>query len=562
MDYNKHKRKNRQFYPKTNRGTSYAVVGETVKNQPKLSSKTQFVCKYVTLANKTLSGSQTVDSNSPANGDKILVANQTDKKENGIYTYDDTDDWIIDPTISPGAIITITGGTKQGTVWVIETALFLVGTDDIEIVESALNRKGSDFDSFSALTAADEDLLLAEDYSDSYNKKRVSLSALKTFFNFLSKAANNFTTFTSVTPDEDDVLLIEDDSDSYNKKKITIGDILGLVPESVLAAQYTLFVSPTFPNSNQMFSTFAAAVAFANTAPNDAHVWTIRTYSATHTGNYDVNNNIVECIGDVEFKPSSNSSPLMSFEGGRLTGNPILTNGAQTMTVPLVTVKTSAKLQAKRIVSNIRALEVQSNAGDPTVDLELDVHDLGDVKDANTGGTVLMKIDANSCSGFVFNGNTNSNYLIDCKEMSGTLEINNGYCRIEAKRYLNTSIRLFEVTGGSLIATGRLEEYAATTDAATGDGFPYYIADGSMRLIDIQAKNANGGVIFGMGGELIMSHTVLESGTTSGGNKPTIDSLGPFSVLYTTKCSLNEAVAPTVTETATGNRETNPSIRV
>jgi len=557
MAYNKHKRKNRQFYPKTNRATSYAVVGETVKNQPKPGTEKQFVCNYVTLANKTLSGSQTVDSHSPTNGDKILVANQSDKMKNGIYTYSDSDDWKRDLTISPGAIITITGGTKQGTVWVVETDEFVIGTDNIVIVESALNRKGSDYDSFSALAAADEDLLLAEDYSDSYNKKRVSLSALKTFFNFLSKAANTFTTFTSVTPDEDDVLLVEDDSDSFNKKKITIGDILGMVPEAVVAAQYTLYVSPTFPNENRMYSTFAAAIAYANTAPNDAHVWTIRTYSGLYEGNYDVNKNIVETIGNVEFKPSSNSSPLMSFEGGRLTGNALLTNGAETMTVPLVTVKTGAKIQAKRIVSNIRAIEVQSNAGNPTVDLEIDVHDLGDVKDANTGGAVLMKLNANSCSGVELVGNTNSKYHCEIKSHTGKVKLSTGTLYMDTQRYTKLTDTIVEITGGAARISGTVDSYSDTTGLVTQSG-------GTLKLHQFFAKNGGGSVIDGTAGTLIIGNSVLQAGDPGGGLSPTISGTPSYTVTYNNATSLNSDPIPSpgMTQNVEDNRLVDSAVTI
>jgi hypothetical protein len=42
-------------------------------------------CRVATTANITLSGTQTIDTVSCSNGDRILVLNQTDAKENGIY---------------------------------------------------------------------------------------------------------------------------------------------------------------------------------------------------------------------------------------------------------------------------------------------------------------------------------------------------------------------------------------------------------------------------------------------------------------------------------------------
>lgn len=110
-------------------------------------------CKYVTLTNYDLSGTETVDGESPSNGDRILVANQTDASENGIYIYDSSGDWDRADDLIPALQVSILGGTKQGTIWIVETPSFTVGTDDISIIESAISRKDNSFAGFDAVTS-------------------------------------------------------------------------------------------------------------------------------------------------------------------------------------------------------------------------------------------------------------------------------------------------------------------------------------------------------------------------------------------------------------------------
>lgn len=102
-------------------------------------------CMYVTLTNYDLNGTETVDGESPSNGDRILVANQTDAKQNGIYVYNSSGAWTRATDLVPALQITILGGTKQGTIWVVETPTFSIGTDNISIIESAISRKDESF---------------------------------------------------------------------------------------------------------------------------------------------------------------------------------------------------------------------------------------------------------------------------------------------------------------------------------------------------------------------------------------------------------------------------------
>lgn len=204
-----------------------------------------FTCNYVTLENYDLSGTETIDGESPTNGDLILVTAQTDPIENGVYTYKNSGAWTRKTGVVGGGMISITGGTKQGTIWVVENPVVDEGVSPIDIVELALNRKAGDFATFGSVTIADSDISLLEDASDSGNKKKWSFSDLKTYLNgfFLKRTASDFTTFTSATPTASDVLLIEDESDSNSKKKTTIQGILDLVPSGGGTAENILINS-------------------------------------------------------------------------------------------------------------------------------------------------------------------------------------------------------------------------------------------------------------------------------------------------------------------------------
>lgn len=92
-----------------------------------------------TTANRTLSGltNTNLDGVTPAAGDLILVKNQTDAKENGIYVaasgawtrlVDDNGDYVM----APGLIVQIVkGSTLADTTWVVTSDATVVGTDNI-----------------------------------------------------------------------------------------------------------------------------------------------------------------------------------------------------------------------------------------------------------------------------------------------------------------------------------------------------------------------------------------------------------------------------------------------
>ncbi|MBO4640894.1 MAG: hypothetical protein J5710_14175 [Treponema sp.] len=98
-----------------------------------------------TTANVTLSGSQTIDGTTPTNGSYILVKNQTNPKENGIYQYASSSAWtrvtaFATPASMKGKLFSISAGTNNGnkmfymTNWNFTDGTAF-GSDDIEILE-------------------------------------------------------------------------------------------------------------------------------------------------------------------------------------------------------------------------------------------------------------------------------------------------------------------------------------------------------------------------------------------------------------------------------------------
>lgn len=83
--------------------------------------------RAATTANITLSGEQTVDGVAIVTGNRVLVKNQTDATENGIYTAD-TGNWIRaldfdgNRDVAKGTLVQATGGsTNANTVWRVAT---------------------------------------------------------------------------------------------------------------------------------------------------------------------------------------------------------------------------------------------------------------------------------------------------------------------------------------------------------------------------------------------------------------------------------------------------------
>lgn len=83
--------------------------------------------KSATTANITLSGEQTIDGVALVDGDRVLVKDQTDATENGIYTVD-TGDWTRTPDfdgvfdVVEGTFVYVTDGATTVGFWYVTTA--------------------------------------------------------------------------------------------------------------------------------------------------------------------------------------------------------------------------------------------------------------------------------------------------------------------------------------------------------------------------------------------------------------------------------------------------------
>jgi hypothetical protein len=97
-----------------------------------------------TTANITLSGAQTIDGVTPSNGDTILVKNQTNKKQNGVYSYSSNSAWTRNSNYtSPNSflhkLIQVNKGTaNKGRIFYEPDTSFVngsaFGSDNIEFV--------------------------------------------------------------------------------------------------------------------------------------------------------------------------------------------------------------------------------------------------------------------------------------------------------------------------------------------------------------------------------------------------------------------------------------------
>lgn len=94
-------------------------------------------CKVATIANITLSGEQTIDVVSVTDGDRVLVKDQTDSSENGIYvcstgTWSRSQDFDGERDVVQYSLAYAGAGSSQNAaVYVLETEDPTIGTDDL-----------------------------------------------------------------------------------------------------------------------------------------------------------------------------------------------------------------------------------------------------------------------------------------------------------------------------------------------------------------------------------------------------------------------------------------------
>jgi hypothetical protein len=96
------------------------------------------ICRCVFLSNIDLSGAETSDGITVANGELALVNGQTDKKENGVYLAATGGAWVRSGTLYSGMLISIKEGTNyKDTLWTLQTPDNdpVIGTDNIEFLQ-------------------------------------------------------------------------------------------------------------------------------------------------------------------------------------------------------------------------------------------------------------------------------------------------------------------------------------------------------------------------------------------------------------------------------------------
>ncbi|MEK9809111.1 MAG: hypothetical protein VW362_01590 [Candidatus Nanopelagicales bacterium] len=117
----------------------YGAVGNTAFKAPCTVATT------VGTSSITLSGEQTINGVAVVTGDRVLVKNQTDATENGIYVVD-TSSWTraIDFNgnydVTRGTLVYVTQGSSVGKgLWTVSsTAPITIGTDDVNFTSVLL----------------------------------------------------------------------------------------------------------------------------------------------------------------------------------------------------------------------------------------------------------------------------------------------------------------------------------------------------------------------------------------------------------------------------------------
>ena len=470
----------------------------------------QLSCQYVTLSNYDLNGTETIDGSSPSDGDYILVANQTDKIENGVYLYSTSGDWDRQTGLQGGQLITITNGaTKEGTLWLIETTTFTEGTDDIDIIEQSLTRKAGDFAGFSTFSLTTSDILLAEDVSN-----------------------------------------------SDAKGKVTVNDIVSLAGQDsqLDTTQYTFFVSPNFTETGNFYNNLENALDDATTTTTPH---TIIVFKGTYTGNFDVGANYVYCMPEVEIKTTNKAFPVIEVgTSGKWLGDAdIIDNPTSGYAVEL---DDDTVFEFNTCIEDDNAINIIAEASG---DVYIKGNRVGKVYTATHELTTYIDVETISELEWSDSGDC----YIDCKEFESVATITAGTVRINAHRYLATTNRIFDVTTGTLIASGRAEDYNVAENTTTGAGFPILHTSGTIQLNNFFAHNAQGGIVFGASGTIKLANTTLEAGTAGGGGTAnTIYAPAPasYTALYNNSTSLNSNPNANVAEVATGNKVQNASITI
>lgn len=108
-------------------------ISDRLANSPGIGCKAP--CEVATTANITLSGLQDVDGVTLVAGDRVLVKDQTDGTEDGIYVagadaWSRASDWNSDTEVFSGVLVPVNMGTSLGVVQMTFTGAFSLGSTE------------------------------------------------------------------------------------------------------------------------------------------------------------------------------------------------------------------------------------------------------------------------------------------------------------------------------------------------------------------------------------------------------------------------------------------------
>ena len=335
----------------------------------------------------------------------------------------------------------------------------------------------------------------------------------------------------------------------------TAKDTLG---GSELDAPYrTLYVSEDFTTGGAFYDTLAGAITFANTL---AYNVLLKIYPGTYTGNYSLDPNVI-----LEFMPETflvatdkTISVLILAAGARVYGKVrieyAITSGYA------VTMAKNCIFEALTCAADTDAIVINDVSGS-AIDSQIRVKELGKVNVIGLQGNLY--IDSDKFSQLAYAG-ANDCY-VNCKLFKKDLTVSTGKVFLNTERYFKESDTIFDISGGTTIANGRVDNYDDTTNSTTGEGHIAKVAAGTLKLHDFYAKNSSGGVIWGAGaGTLIIGSSVLQSTNIGGGSSTyPIAGLGGFTVKYVGNTGINLATQnPPIVELITANKRQDVNITI
>lgn len=114
----------------------------TIRRGVNASKAVKVPVKAATTANITLSAEQTIDGISCVDGDRVLVKDQTDGSENGIYAVDSSTwnrepDWDGTHDVVKGTYVYVSQGSTNNNFWQVSTAdPITIGTTSVSLIST------------------------------------------------------------------------------------------------------------------------------------------------------------------------------------------------------------------------------------------------------------------------------------------------------------------------------------------------------------------------------------------------------------------------------------------